>query len=307
MTGHRRSPLERAVQVGRYLRKAGQRRWLQVERRLARPYLVLRGGRDRIRTANVAMFHLGRSGSTMLADLLRQHPHVHWDGEIYNHHFRRLARVEGPLRIGETETGLDPVGCFEQCMHHSLRRVYGFELKFCHLELAGTDLADYLKRVTERGVTHFIVLERRNYLRKIVSAVIARQTRQYHLRTWKEPTLNRVRIDVEDLAIDFDRRPLLSYLEGYRDNFARLDDLLADRRVLNLTYEEDLAPGPQESYRRICAFLGLTPRRPAIRYARLNPYSLSELILNFEEVAAALAGTPFTWMLDDGESGVGAT
>ncbi len=31
----------------------------------------------------VAMFHVGRSGSTVLGDLLDQHPDIFWDSEIY--------------------------------------------------------------------------------------------------------------------------------------------------------------------------------------------------------------------------------
>ena len=297
MTPSGRPLFKRGAQFAQYLRKAGQRRRLQVERRLARPYLALAGGIEKVRQANVAMFHIGRSGSTMLADLLRQHRHVHWDGEIYNHHFRRLARTQGALRIGVTETGLDPVGNLDECMRRSLRRVYGFELKFCHLDLAGIDLEDYLDRITALGVTHFIVLERQNYMRKIVSALIAQETRQYHLRPWRSPTLNRVHVDIDNLAIDYDSKPLHKYLEGFHNNFARLDKLLADRRVLRLTYEEDLSREPLEAYRRLCEFLGVTPRSPAIRYARINPYELPELIVNSAEVESALNGTAFEWML----------
>lgn len=288
---------ERIVQLATRLRKGSERLRLDAERRIARPWLAMTGGRERVRQANVAMFHLGRSGSTVLADLLRQHRHVHWDGEIYNQHFRRLVRTQGPLKIGESDTGLDPARRFEECMHRSIRRVYGFELKFCQLALAGVDLEEYLDDVRRRGLSHWIVLERRNHLRKVVSAAIAQRTRQYHRRPWKEPTLHRVVIDVGALSIDYETRPLLEFLEGYRESFARLDRLLDGESVLRLTYEDDLAPDPLAAYRRICDFVGLEPRQPTIRYARMNPYPLSELIENYEEVERALVDTEYEWML----------
>ena len=32
----------------------------------------------------IAMFHIGRSGSTVVANLLNNHPKILWDGEIYH-------------------------------------------------------------------------------------------------------------------------------------------------------------------------------------------------------------------------------
>ena len=32
---------------------------------------------------NIAMFHAGRSGSTVLGDLLNQNPQIFWDSEIF--------------------------------------------------------------------------------------------------------------------------------------------------------------------------------------------------------------------------------
>ena len=39
---------------------------------------------SRWRPSNVASFHLGRSGSRLLGDLLKQHPRVVWEGELFS-------------------------------------------------------------------------------------------------------------------------------------------------------------------------------------------------------------------------------
>jgi hypothetical protein len=51
--------------------------WRLPQRMLLKPLL------ERMRPGNVMMFHAGRSGSTVLGDLLGQHPRVFWDSEIF--------------------------------------------------------------------------------------------------------------------------------------------------------------------------------------------------------------------------------
>jgi hypothetical protein len=73
--------------------------------------------------------------------------------------------------------------------------------------------------------------------------------------------------------------------------------LLVGRDVLDLTYEDDVAADPVRAYRRICYFLGVKNEPVEIRYGRTTPQKLTEIIENFDEVKAALAGTEFEWML----------
>jgi hypothetical protein len=55
----------------------------------------------------------------------------------------------------------------------------------------------------------------------------------------------------------------------------------------------------QETFGRIQAFLGLTPRPLAINLVRQNPEPLAKLIENFDELHAEFRGTPEEWMFED--------
>ena len=85
------------------------------------------------RAGSVAMFHMGRCGSTVLAKMLEQHPRIFWDGEIYERVSPRLYHRLGPrgfLRFKQMRAG---------------RRFYGFEVKLLkqqHFRLIDRDMVD---------------------------------------------------------------------------------------------------------------------------------------------------------------------
>lgn len=232
------------------------------------------------------MVHVGRSGSRVLASLLDQQPRVFWDGEI----FEPDHRIWRP--------GRDPLSVLDRRRRLAGRRWYGFELKFFHARLVGVPFPELVEGLFERGFERFVVLRRRNTLRKVVSSIRLHAERRSHRRTG-EATLKRFALDVGDVRIDRDRKPLVDYLEDYERQFERLDALLAGREVLRLTYEEDIAADPTRAYRRCCEFLDLAPRPVSVTYGRTNPFPLEEILLNWSEVEEALRGGPFEWMLRD--------
>lgn len=230
------------------------------------------------------MFHVGRSGSRVLASLLDQHPRIFWDGEIYEPSHRLWRPGRDPLRILDRRRRR--AGC----------RYYGCELKFFHARLVGMPLPALVDALFARGFDHFIVLRRRNTLRKVVSSVRLHSEKRSHRRKG-EAELKRITLDVDDVRIDRDRKPLLAYLEDYERQFEALDRLLEGRDVLRLTYEEDVADDPTRAYRRCCGFLGLSPRPVEVAYGRTNPFPLSDIVVNLDEVEDALRGTPYEWMV----------
>lgn len=256
---------------------------------LALPLSVFRPG-------NIAMFHIGRSGSTVLADLLEQHPKITWDGELYQRFLEYWKKQEVAIEAGEVT--VNPAKLVRQRMIWAGNKFYGFEVKFYHLKRANVNLSDYIEQLHRLGFSHFIVLERRNYLRKIVSSIIAADiSRRYHQQSHEQAILNRIEIDLDNTKVDDYIKPLIAHLQDFDENFRKLEELLENRRVLRLTYEEDISAAPLEGYRRICDFLGIDYRPGSIRYSKTNPFKLSEIIINFEEVEHALRGTRFEWML----------
>jgi len=248
------------------------------------------------RAGGVAMFHVGRSGSTVLADLLAQHRRVFWDGEIYERMFRDWER-DG-FTLGDEHIPADPVDYLRRRLKRSGRKWYGFEVKFHHVRYTHYALDAYVQGLLDLGVSHFIVLERRNYLRKLISYYAWLRTGRTHHARGDEAKLTSVRLDVERVPMHLTHKPLLTFMADYRDSFARLRELLADRPMVDLSYEEDLSDDPCVGYRKVCELLELEPQEVAVRLSKTNPFALREMIENYDEVAAALRGTEFEWMLE---------
>lgn len=246
------------------------------------------------------MFHIGRSGSTVFADLLNQHPQIYWDGEAYLSLFSKVFESwnEKVEKLEASVPPLDLIQFLHDRMAFAGQRYYGFEVKFFHLRLANVALPDYFDQLRQLGFDHFIVLKRRNFLRKIVSSLAARKrAATYHRQVGTQLELTRVYLDVGQIVIDRDAKPLLALLDMYQQCFHELDQYLDIANVLRLTYEDDIAADPRAAYQRACAFLDLAPHSVSVRYGRTNPFPLQEIIINYDEVKRVLADTPFAWML----------
>jgi len=248
------------------------------------------------RAGSAAMFHVGRSGSTVLADLLGQHRRVFWDGEIYERMFRDWERAG--FKIGDENMPDDPVAYLRRRMKRSGRRWYGYEVKFYHVRNTHFTLDDYVRRLIELGFAHFVILERKNYLRKLVSNYAWLQTEQTHHAQGAAAKLTKVHIDVERIPMHLTYKPLMTMMQDYRDNFAKLRELLADQQVVDLSYEDDISEDPRVGYRRVCELMGIEPQDVEVRLGKTNPFPLREMIENYEEVAGVLRGTEFEWMLE---------
>lgn len=270
--------------------------WLVRTRLLPRLAVLLRGlfGRlDRTRPAqdNVVLFHIGRSGSTVLGDLLYQNKRMFWDGEV----IRQFI-------CEQENAGAGP----DKSLAYICRRIrlatrgrrYGCEIKPFHVQRAGATMDEFVAGLERAGFSHFIVLERRNYLRKVVSSLIAAQTGRWHNSSYEKPERARITIDPDCIQIDHTVTTLLKVLDNYASEFDRLREVLGSRRSLWLTYEDDISSDPVSAYRRVCDFVGLTPASVTTRYARTNPWPLADLIENYSEIDRLLADTPYAWMTE---------
>jgi hypothetical protein len=238
------------------------------------------------------MFHHGRCGSSVLGDLLDQHSAVDWDGEVYN--FKRKYWAE----LSEAERA-DPLGVLDKRMRKARKRFYGLELKYYHCRLIGLTLEQTVAELEARGFDRFVVLDRRNKLRKVVSSLVAAERGSARIPAGTAAPLLRVRIPVDAVPIDSSNKPLVELIREYEEDTRRIEQILAGKSVLRLRYEDDLEKDPMDAYRRTCAFLGIAPEAGEIRLGRTTPHPWRDVVENHEEVAAALAGTPFAWMAEE--------
>ena len=110
--------------------------------------------------------------------------------------------------------------------------------------------------------------------------------------------LTRISIDPACVQIDADCKPLVGYLDDYSERFETLARLLSGRHSLTLTYEDDVSDDPRHAYRKVCDFLGLNAPEPEVPFGKTNPFPLSEIVTNLDEVATSLAGTRYEWMIE---------
>ena len=250
---------------------------------------------SRWRPCNLASFHLGRSGSRLLGDLLKQNPRVVWDGELFS-----PGRLDGIAARWPALTR-DRMRILKLRMQMAGRCCYGFETQPPQVEYMDISLPEYVERLERLGFSHFVILERKNHLRRIVSMLVARTTSKWHLQSTDLPSLVQVDLDVDDLRLsrgrDDEGRPLIAHLQREQASVCALKEILGSRQLLCLTYEDDIVDNPEVAYRRVCDFAGIECHEASVRFGRTNPYDLSDVIANYAQVESALKGTAFEWML----------
>ena len=164
-------------------------------------YTALRQSKVRqTRRINVAMFHIGRCGSTVLGDMLNQHPEIDWGSELFSDFANRYPKKSGKLRAASN--------IIRDSMIRSNKSAYGFETNYLPEQQLGRDgvdiqLSDYVEFLKNNGFSHFIILHRKNYLRRALSVQVGVQKGVWHSKN-KIGTPNKVRLPVAGISHWFD-------------------------------------------------------------------------------------------------------
>jgi len=233
----------------------------------------------------VAMFHSGRCGSTVLADLLDQHSRFFWDGEILK--IPRWKRPGNIRRFLELSLFLTPT------------KFYGFETKFSHVGFHGFSLSNYVAMLDEVGFNKFVVVRRKNFLRQVLSSKIGRATKIMRLPVSATAKLTSVHLDVDDLRYHRESNSLLGHFDKLNKDYRDLEIILKPKQALWLNYEDHIAGNPLTAYEMVCDFLAVETDPVSVRLIKVNPFPVRKMIENYNEVERKLSGTPYEWMLHD--------
>ncbi len=211
-----------------------------------------------------------RTGSNFLLFSLCGHPAVVAHGEIF--------RAHGSKSI------LDATFA----RHPRFVQAVGFKLFYNHPTKGDPD--DIWRQIRGIEGLHVIRLERRNLLRASVSRSIGQSTRTW-MRTKREQSLEerRVSIDPDELVLRMEE--CRRWNDGSRD-------LFPGKPWLDLAYEE-LVAEPERELKKVQEFLGLATPIPVSTLERQNPEPLRDLIRNYDEVRARIAGTEWQWCLEE--------
>ncbi|MEO8664080.1 MAG: FkbM family methyltransferase [Ignavibacteria bacterium] len=275
------------------IKKTGQ--YFDSTERMWIRYFLNKPFSEKKRVGNVSMLHLGRCGSSVLGFILNQHPKIHWDSEVF--HFIYDKELE------ELKMTSDPINLLKIKMSWPLKEFYGFETKFIeeeHLrkELVNLSLEDYLLTLEDLGYEYFIILKRKNYLRQILSLIIANKTKLFHSDTDIKKA-EKVYIDYNSIWFGKMNRPLLDIFQYFDHSYERVESLLSTKKLLKLTYEDDILTNPIIAYNKVCDFLNIEYGKPSIVFKRTNPFSLEETIENLDALKELLSNSKYEWMLND--------
>jgi hypothetical protein len=216
----------------------------------------------------------GKTGSTLLVDLLNSHPAIRCDQEVLSH------PVLMPQRLLAARTAL------------AGREAYGFKLRLPHLETQGFPHPAAALQGWHADGWKIVHLVRGSLLRRTVSSIVAsRRPSPHHTRRDGPVKLKPLRLDVDELLARMGRQHAISRAE---------QAALANLPRLTVSYEEDLvdAARHQPALERVFAFLGLAPAPVRTQYVRIVAEPLDRLITNFDEVQAAVRASPFAASAD---------
>lgn len=246
------------------------------------------------------MLHNGRSGSTLLGDMLDQHKDIYWDGETFEKQLHRLhasTNIDFPNLYGRisTEDALTEVQ--GRLLGRAGNRIFGTEIQDYQVKMMGASLPDYIGALRELGFNRFLFLQR-NYLRKIASHMVATARNQHHVGTQTTVKTHRIKIEPGKMYLGHRFTTLLDALAQYKEFADQIRANCAPEELLEIRYEHDLQDDPRIAARKVTDFLGLPPHTPKVKFGKTTTANLADVVENYDEVVEILSNSPFADQLE---------
>lgn len=219
------------------------------------------------------IFGQGRSGSTLLVDLLNCIPDTHCDREILG------RKVVFPLRWVNAQRKAQP------------SQHYGFKVKIYQLtDTQQIDPRRFLSELHEQG-WQGIYLWRRDVVRQILSNFTLARDRQSQYVGADRPKTQAVWVNPQTVLYGIEGRAAL--WEQERAALAGVD-------FHEVVYEDDLLSpeSHQATLGALTSYLGLPHAQAKTDRHKINVGPLRELIQNYDEIAEVLQPTRWAEYLD---------
>lgn len=229
------------------------------------------------------LYTRGRSGGTLLIDLLASHPQIACENYGYRaellafHSFFPFHYIEAKAALAKAET-------------------YGFKLKPTEISLVQRRSSSaFLQNLHRRG-WKIVHLRRQNLLRQSLSIQIATQTQVWHHFEGKQ---NAEKSKSEKVYIE--SKALMKYMAEAERIDAEEDDSLAVLPHLSLRYEADLLRTETQNAtaNRVFKFLGLPPHDAKTDFVRTGSDDIFKNVENADELRDFVLASPYAHFLDD--------
>lgn len=233
-----------------------------------------------------------RSGSNLLCTLIDSHP-----GALCHHELFNPQGIFTALDLRDIATPLHDIAARERDPVAYLAQVWRYARGHTCVgfKMTPDQHPEILRTVLEDAGIAKIVLRRNNPLRALVSERIASITGQWEAYAGEaggqdiDPA-DRPRVHVERDELDRHVRQMDAFYDSLITTMQR-----SSQRWLELRYESLFDADEQ---RRLCDFLGLSPRPLQARSIRQNPEPLERLLDNADALRRSLASTPLARLLD---------
>jgi hypothetical protein len=228
------------------------------------------------------IFGQGRSGSSLLVDLLNSHPsivcegeHFHLDRNVFLGARSMLAYADGRSRKFVTAS-------------------YGFKFKIYQLPQHGVnDERDFVCKLHAAG-WKLIYLWRRNVFRQVLSNFVLERRGTAHLREGQS-------LDGNLFPFSVDVQMFVHLLNGRAQLLGREREVLADLPFFEVVYERDLADAEKrnESMQKIASFLGVPSAPLSTALRRISRENPREMIANYDELRQAVIDAGHGALVED--------
>lgn len=215
-----------------------------------------------------------RTGSTLLATLMRSHPNI----DVHEEVFRNLNNRT-------TNYIWDKVFCRK---NYNVKYV-GFKLFYRHpFDCDKKEVWDKIQNDSNIKIIH---LKRKNILRTIVSKKITENTGIYTQTQCDKPLL------LEDKKLVITKKDCIKIFDYIKRWQSYTEEKFKYHDILQVTYE-DLNNNMDKTMIKIFNFLNIRPYSVKSELIKQNPESLLDLIYNYEELAIELKNTELSSFLD---------
>ena len=252
-----------------------------------------------------------RTGSTLLVNLLSQHPQIAAHREVFNpqvngrHAGRGVALRHWLGRLSDPDVDAPPcsdiakLGAGRILDHHVWHegypaRITAVGLKVLAYQWSTKGRFPHLQKCLRERMHAIrpIVLTRDNLLAMHVSFQIAKQLGQWNVRE-ERLRLDRPSIEIEPTELESEFR----WYDAMNAELKRVTQ--AARNTYSLSYEE-FVRDKANHWRKVCDFLDVDPiPLPRQGTIKLESRTMREAISNYDELAAYFAGSPWARFFDE--------
>ncbi|MHA7943008.1 hypothetical protein ACJOV8_008040 [Formosa sp. 3Alg 14/1] len=247
----------------------------------------------------VAMFHFGRCGSTVVSELLNQHPSIKWDNELF-----QIIKMGKP-KLFDVNYEKDMFKVLVNRYSRTREEFYGFEtkaIKEAHLgsSYLNLEFQTYLDELIDLGFNKFIILKRRNYLKQVFSIARGIENKQFHFKNKENLKGKKINFDPQKVVYGNMQEDILKVFNRIEERYELLEKTLKEKGVeyLEIYYEDHIEEDPNLAYQLICDYIDALPHNKVeIKQKKISGHSILDEMIEPELVMNHLRNTQYEWML----------